>query len=380
MFSVDIWVAGFIFYTIRWNIDREGNAVNFHARRLRIPPMAKKLNIAIAGLGRAGWSKHFNDLKEAPDFQLVAVIDPLPERLEEAAALSGCRTYTTTGAFWRKERPDVLVVATPTRFHERHARKALREGCHVILEKPMTTTLKSADRIVDEAQRHGRRVLVYQPHRLSAETQILKGILNIGILGPVYLIRRCLTRYVRRNDWQSLRKHGGGMLNNYGAHYIDQLLYLSDATPVADIRCNLWAVATRGDADDVVKVWLKTEGNQLLDLEINHAAALPHSPWHICGRDGTLVQSENAFHIRYYDPDRAPELEVFDGAAPGRSYDNRDRLPWQEKTVAIRPDAQLDFYTNIYETFARNAEPHVKTHESRELIRVIEQCRKRAVF
>ncbi len=185
---------------------------------------------------------------------------------------------------------------------------------------------------------------------------------------------------MRRNDWQSLRKHGGGMLNNYGAHYIDQLLYLSDATPVADIRCNLWAVATRGDADDVVKVWLKTEGNQLLDLEINHAAALPLSPWHICGRYGTLVQSENAFHIRYYDPDRAPELEVFDGAAPGRSYDNRDRLPWQEKTVAIRPDAQLDFYTNIYETFARNAEPHVKTHESRELIRVIEQCRKRAVF
>ena len=118
--------------------------------------MAKKLNIAIAGLGRAGWSKHFNDLKEAPDFQLVAVIDPLPERLEEAAALSGCRTYTTTGAFWRKERPDVLVVATPTRLHERHARRALREGCHVILEKPMTTTLKSADRIVGEAQRYGR--------------------------------------------------------------------------------------------------------------------------------------------------------------------------------------------------------------------------------
>ena len=185
---------------------------------------------------------------------------------------------------------------------------------------------------------------------------------------------------MRRNDWQSMRKHGGGMLNNYGAHYLDQLLYLSDGTPVADIRCNLWAVATRGDADDVVKIWLKTGGNQLLDLEINQAAALPLPPWHVCGRYGTLVQTENAFHIRYYDPDRAPELKVFDGAAPGRSYDNRDRLPWREKTVPIRPEAQLDFYANIYETFTRNAEPHIKTHESRELIRVIEQCRKRAAF
>ena len=175
----------------------------------------------------------------------------------------------------------------------------------------MTTTLKSADRIVGEAQRYGRHALVYQPHRLSPETQILKGVLNSGILGPVYLIRRSLTRYVRRNDWQSLRKHGGGMLNNYGAHYLDQLLYLSDGTPVADIRCNLWAVATRGDADDVVKIWLKNGGNQLLDLEINQAAALPLPPWHVCGRYGTLVRTENAFHIRYFDPDRAPELKVF---------------------------------------------------------------------
>lgn len=340
--------------------------------------MAKKLDVAIAGLGRAGWSRHFNELKDTPDFQLVAVIDPLPERLEEAAALSGCRTHKTLGAFWKKERPEILVVATPTRHHERHARRALREGCHVILEKPMTTTLKSADRIIEEAERHGRRVLVYQPHRLAAETQTLKSILDSGILGPVYLIRRLLTRYVRRNDWQSLRKHGGGMLNNYGAHYIDQLMYLSDGTPIVDTQCNLWSVATRGDADDVVKVWLRTRRSQLLDLEINQAAALPLPPWHVCGRYGTLVQSENAFQIRYYDPDQAPELRVFEGAAPGRSYDNKDRLPWREETVPIRSEAQLDFYANIHETLTKNAEPHIKTHESRELIRVIEQCRKRS--
>ncbi len=342
--------------------------------------MATKLKVAIAGLGRAGWSIHFNKLKDAPSFQLVAVIDPLPDRLEEAAALSGCRSYRTPGAFWKKERPDILVVATPTRLHERHARRALSEGCHVILEKPMTTTLRSADRIIEEAQRHGRLVLVYQPHRLAAETQTLRRILDSGVLGPIYLIRRSLTRYVRRSDWQSLRKHGGGMLNNYGAHYIDQLLYISDGTPVVDMQCNLWAVATRGDADDVVKVWLRTRQNQLLDLEINQAAALPLPPWHVCGRYGTLVQSEDAFHIRYYNPEQAPELKVFDGAAPGRSYDNKDRLPWREETVPIRSEAQLDFYANIHETLTGSAEPHVKTRESRELIRVIEQCRKRAVF
>lgn len=342
--------------------------------------MPPKLSIAVAGLGRAGWSIHFRKLCDAPGFQIAAVVDPLPERLAEAAEIAGCRTYRTYAGLWKRESPDVVVIATPSHLHERQARRALREGSHVILEKPMTTSLKSADRIIDEAEKQGRRVLVYQPHRLTPETQTMKGILEGGALGPVYLIRRTNTRYTRRSDWQSLRKYGGGMLNNYGSHYIDQLRYLSDGSPLQEIRCNLWAAATMGDADDVVKVWLKTEGGQLLDLEINQATAWPAPPWHVCGRYGTAIQEGHAFRLRYYDPAGAPPLEVSEGAAPGRSYDNRDVLPWREEDIPIDPAKQLDFYANLHAVLTQNAEPYIKTEESRELIRTIEQCRKRAKF
>jgi predicted dehydrogenase len=274
----------------------------------------------------------------------------------------------------------VVAIASPTHLHEQMIRRALREGCHVILEKPMTTSLRSADRMIAEAEKQGRRIFVYQPHRLTAETRTAREILASGVLGPIYLIRRTSCRYVRRNDWQSLRQYGGGMLNNYGAHFIDQVLHLSDGSPVVDVRCHLWAAATVGDADDVVKAWLKTQGGQLLDVEINQATAWPAPPWRVCGQYGTMVREGDAFRLKYFDPAEAPPLKVVDGAAPGRSYDNGDRLPWRERDVPILPEKQIDFYQNVYEVLTQNATPHIRIEESRELMRIIELCRKRSKF
>ena len=218
--------------------------------------MSERLKIAVVGLGRIGWTFHFKQSQQSPHFDLVAVVDPLEERLDEARSASECRGYLAYEDLWKRERPDVVAIATPTRLHERMTLRALREGCHVIMEKPMTTSLRSADRMIAEAEKQGRRIFVYQPHRLTPETQTAKAILSSGVLGPVYLIRRTASRFTRRNDWQSLRKNAGGMLNNYGAHYLDQVRYLSDGTPLTDVRCHLWAAATVGDADDVVKAWL----------------------------------------------------------------------------------------------------------------------------
>ena len=48
-----------------------------------------------------------------------------------------------------------------------------------------------------------------------------------------------------------------------------QLLYLAGFPRLASVDCHLWAAATRGDADDVVKAWLRTESGLLLDLGIS---------------------------------------------------------------------------------------------------------------
>ena len=169
------------------------------------------------------------------------------------------------------------------------------------------------------------------------------------------------------------------MLNNYGAHYIDQLLYLAGHPEIIEIRCHLWAAATRGDADDVVRVWMKTADNVLLDLEINQASALSLPEWHVCGAHGTLIKSGATFDLKYYDPSEASALDVIEGAAPGRSYDNKDRLPWKEETMEAEGET-LDFYKNISDVLLDRAEPYIPVEQTRELMRILEECRKDANF
>jgi len=73
------------------------------------------------------------------------------------------------------------------------------------------------------------------------------------------------------------------MLNNYGSHYIDRLLYLSGST-AKRITCHLRTIASLGDADDVVKVLIDTENGIILDIDINMASAQPMPVWHILGK------------------------------------------------------------------------------------------------
>ena len=63
--------------------------------------------------------------------------------------------------------------------------------------------------------------MVYQPHRARVEVVALRDVLAQDLIGPLTMIKRAVSRYVRRDDWQAFSRYGGGMLNNYGAHYID---------------------------------------------------------------------------------------------------------------------------------------------------------------
>jgi len=337
------------------------------------------LTIVVVGLGRIGWQFHFKESFRSNAFELTAVVDPLQDRVDEAVAESGCRGYLANNDMLRQESPDVIVLATPTTLHETQTVQAIEHGSHVILEKPMTTSVDSADRMIACAREHDRRIFVYQPHRLAPDTATVKSIIDSGKLGRIFSIKRSVFRFRRRNDWQSLKKNGGGMLNNYGAHYIDQLLYLAGHPALTDIRCRLWAAATQGDADDVVRAWLTTDEGLLLDLEINQASAHSLTGWHICGELGTVVEVDGGFHLKHYLPSEADPLNIVEGAAPGRSYDNQDRLPWREETIPVGGDA-LDFYANIHDVLTDNAEPYIPIEQTMELMRVMEACREDAQF
>jgi scyllo-inositol 2-dehydrogenase (NADP+) len=341
------------------------------------------VKIAIAGLGRAGWAIHAEIIKGRSDFKLVAAIDKVPERRTEAEqTFPGCRAYEEWSDFLENPNgAEVVVIATQSGAHAPMTRDALKAGLHVVVEKPMALALKDVDSMIATAKKAKRVLTVHHNHRCDAYLHHLISIINSGILGRVYFVKNFSGRFARRNDWQTLKKNGGGTLNNTGPHTIDQCLQVLQS-PVAKVDADLQVCITSGDAEDHVKLLIHGQNGRLIDMEVSDACAFPQPPWVVYGTLGTLIQEGEDFVIKYLDPKKLKKLKVIDAfAVPNRKYGviGGDTLEWQEKRVkANLPDFQLDYYTRLYASIRQRKPVLVSPESVREGIRVIELARKSA--
>jgi predicted dehydrogenase len=352
----------------------------------------KVLRTAVIGLGRIGWQFHVPNVLRHDGFELVAVVDPLPERRAEAQRLVGAQaeprsrangdlqSYPDHVALLESTALDLVVIASPTPFHAEQAIAAFEHGIDVFSDKPLAPTLQEADRMIAAMEKHGRKLMVYQPHRARVEVVALQEILRQDLIGPLVMIKRAIARYDRRNDWQAFTQYGGGMLNNYGAHYIDQLLYLSGST-ARRVTCSLRTVASLGDADDVVKALIETDSGVILDIDINMASAHPMPPWQILGQRGSIIldQDNAAWQVRYVRDKDLSTLGLQEGlAAQDRRYGSGERIPWRTESRDIARFKPVRFYDTCYAYFGQDKAPFVPIAQTREVMRVLDECRKSA--
>jgi scyllo-inositol 2-dehydrogenase (NADP+) len=337
----------------------------------------ERLRTAVVGLGRIGWQYHLPSIIRNKGFDLVAVVDPLTERLREAEQQFAVPCYSKLDQLLGNMDVDLLVVASPTEYHADHTIGGFESGCNVLCEKPLARSLTEADVVIEAMKRTGRKLMVYQPHRCGTDILALKDLLHRDLIGSVYMIKRAWSAFDRRTDWQAFKAHGGGMLNNYGAHMIDQLLYLCPS-PVRRVACSLRSVVTRGDADDVVKILMETSDGTLLDLDITMAAAQPLPAWHVFGNRGSalLDEHEGCWRVRFFREEEVSPLEPQQGlAAEQRRYGSGETLPWREEAIPLSQFSPVDFYAKAYDYFALGKESFVPIRDTREVMRVIAMCR-----
>lgn len=338
------------------------------------------LKTALVGLGRIGWGTHIPKILAKPDrFALTAVVDLSQERLDEAKEKYGVNGYTDLAAMIEAEKPDLVVIASPTHLHHDHACTAMRMGCDVFLDKPMAQDYETACAIAECAKQTGRKLMIFQPTRANAATNQLMSIIASGKIGDLKSIRFTRMGYSRRSDWQAFKKFGGGMLNNYGAHHIDQMLYMTKEK-IAKLYCTTDVVATVGDADDVAHIFMQTESGIKLDVDINQAAALVDTEWAIYGQCGAIRSEKSPegkpqFRVRYYDPKEVPAPEASENlAAAGRKYNHDVALPWVEEVIPEDSSYIIDFYGKVYEYFGEDKAPFVPVEETLYLMETIKHC------
>jgi predicted dehydrogenase len=133
-------------------------------------------------------------------------------------------------------RPDVVIVCTIDREHDRYIVEALRNGCDVITEKPMTITAQKCAAIFEAVNASGRSLRVAFNYRWGPGVTRLREVLKAGTIGAVrqvtmeYLLNTSHgADYFRR--WHANKHDSGGLLVHKATHHFDLVNWWIDAIP-----------------------------------------------------------------------------------------------------------------------------------------------------
>lgn len=332
------------------------------------------LTVAVVGLGRVGWSTHFKALAANPNFKTVAIADPLEERRKEAEELSpGCVGYPDLDTLLANSDAELIVDATPTFLHESDAQKIFAAGRHCLLEKPMAFDYQGSKRIAEMAKKAGKQLFVHHQHMFMPQVHMLKSVIDSGKLGKIFSIRINWGSYRIRNDWQTLKKNGGGLLNNHGPHAFTVLTPLLNGD-ITDLSAFLHHAKDAGDVEDHVEIFLKTNNSQVASLLLSSAQAYPTPAYLLLGEYGSYTQqtTQSDGKIRYFDPTGIYPLEVVDGTNKARNYNFVEEPNWVEETIAMESHKPANtFHDNVFDVLRNGGEPAITVESALQVMRIL---------
>jgi predicted dehydrogenase len=189
------------------------------------------VNVVRVALIGSGWVQafHARAVQEHPAGELAAVANWREGSARRLAERFGIPRVTTD---WRGLAADpgidAVVVATPNSFHALQAIEFLRAGKHVLVEKPMATSVDEADRMIEAARSSGARLMVAHCWRFRDEVIVLRDRIAAGELGEIVKTRG----YGAHVAWgpsgwfTDPALAGGGALLDMGVHAIDTARFL----------------------------------------------------------------------------------------------------------------------------------------------------------
>jgi len=222
------------------------------------------------GLGRSMFAEHYPIFLRHPAlFKVVAACDLLKERRDIVARdYPDCKMFRQFPDMLDEHDIDVVDIATCTNDHVKHAMMSLKKGFWTLLETPMALTLDEAQVLRGQAQKSLNRLIVLQRGLFDPDFQLAKQMMSDPRLGGVHQVRIRREDFVRRDDWQCVKRLGGGAAYYAMTDLVIQALKLLPSPPV-QMWSELKRLASLGDAEDYAHLILKTRDALSADVEFN---------------------------------------------------------------------------------------------------------------
>jgi len=202
----------------------------------------KKYKIGILGCGKVA-HLHAKAILSIPTAELTAVWSRSKETTDNFAAQYGVKAYQSIARMVSENQIDLVLVCTPHPFHKEPAIEAVKAGAHILVEKPLASTLSDCDEMIAACRESKVNLGVISQRRWYGPVKRVKQAIEDGkigkpVLGTISMLGWRDEDYYEADAWRGTwQMEGGGVLVNQAPHQLDILLWMM------------------GDIDEVYGIW-----------------------------------------------------------------------------------------------------------------------------
>lgn len=266
--------------------------------------------IAIAGLGVAGRTIHLPAYAGLPEVSVVGGFDPAAR-----AADFGFPLFASLPAMLEATRPDILAVVSPPAFHFEQARAGLLADCHVLCEKPFTSTLAEADELARLSRSAGRWLVVNQEFRFMQTNRAVKDAIGRAGFGDLLFLSAFQSFPTKATADAGWREQGvQRTCKEFGIHVLDLCRFFFGEEPLR-IHARMPRGKDAGGPDYLDLIELGFSGDRAAHITLDRLAKGRHRylDMRVDGTEGTIETSLGgrlALHAGIHGATRKPFLDV----------------------------------------------------------------------
>jgi predicted dehydrogenase len=233
------------------------------------------IRLAIIGCGKVVETFHLPALARVPELTLSAVVDVDIARASVLAASAGVPDARVSSNVREvADTCDAALIALPNHLHADVGTRLLEAGRHVLIEKPMATTVAECDRLIDAARASGAVLGVAMVRRFSPAYQIVAELAASQAFGAV---RRVRVRDGVVYNWPAATgffvkrsEAGGGVLVDFGPHVLDGLLWWLGSLTLESYQDDAY-----GGVEAECHLELRSSSGAIVEVELSRLRLLP---------------------------------------------------------------------------------------------------------
>lgn len=336
----------------------------------------RPLRVAQIGCGQIA-PQHLKSYSETSLVDLAVVVDVDQAAAQEAATVNGNVPWTSSFEdAIRRDDVDVVSIATPHHLHAPQVLAAANAKKHVLCEKPLTTSLEDADRMIAACATNGVSLGMWMVMRYTGAARTARALLRAGAIGQIVNIRlpdvhnkvrnyyqRGVGGRARSSEWRGSRAtSGGGALIMNAIHQIDVLRFITglEVQRVAAEWVNFTGLS---EVEDMINVVLRYSNGAIGTIDTaNYAPGGGEAHvLRIYGSQGQLQIARNS------------ELKAF----VELPFEGRDGLPsltateWHDVPTQTAGNARTLLLEDFVRSLLAGQEPPVAGRDGRAALEIV---------